>query len=141
MLRILIVLLAVAGIVDAVLALRVHYSDETEPCYVNEKWDCGIVNHSTYSQIGRVPVAGIGGAGYLLLAALAVAGRSVWTTGFSIAGEVYALYLAHIERDVIHMWCLYCVISLGIMSAIVIVAVIWTVMASRNSKAQMLRTG
>jgi uncharacterized membrane protein len=61
--------------------------------------------------------------------------------GFSIAGEVYALYLAHIERNVIHMWCLYCVISLGIMSAIVIVAAIWTVMASRNSKAQMLRTG
>jgi len=81
MIRILIVILAAAGIVDAALALRVHYSDETEPCYVNPKWDCGIVNHSKYSEIGHIPVAGIGVAGYLFLALLAAARRSAWAAG------------------------------------------------------------
>ena len=47
----------------ASLALHVHYSTETEPCSINEKWDCGIVNHSPYAVIGPVPVAAIGLAG------------------------------------------------------------------------------
>ena len=58
--RYLIALLALAGVVVASLALRVHYSTETEPCSINEKWDCGIVNHSPYAMIGPVPVAAIG---------------------------------------------------------------------------------
>jgi vitamin-K-epoxide reductase (warfarin-sensitive) len=134
MLRVLIVILATLGSIDAALALRVHYSDETQPCYVNQKWDCGIVNHSMYAEIGHVPVAGIGVAGYVLLALLAIAGRSTWTVGAALAGEVYALYLAHIERDVIHMWCLYCVISLGIMSATLATAVIWALVRRAGAR-------
>jgi len=131
MIRILIVILAAAGMVDAALALRVHYSGETEPCYVNQKWDCGIVNHSTYSEIEHTPVAGIGVAGYLLLASLAFARRGKWTLGASMMGEAFALYLTHIERDVIHMWCFFCVVSLGIMSAILLLSVVY-LLAMRN---------
>ena len=65
--RYLLVLLAIAGITVSVLALRVHYSTETAPCSINEKWDCGIVNHSPYAEIGGIPVAAIGVAGYLLI--------------------------------------------------------------------------
>ena len=49
--RYLIALLAVAGMVVSYLALRVHYSTESAPCSINEKWDCGIVNHSPYAEI------------------------------------------------------------------------------------------
>ncbi len=66
--RYLIALLASAGIVVSVLALRVHYSTESAPCSINEKWDCGIVNHSPYAVVYGVPVAALGIAGYLLIA-------------------------------------------------------------------------
>ena len=59
-----------AGILVSALALQVHYSTATEPCSINEHWDCGIVNHSSYSVIFDVPVAAIGIAGYLLLGCL-----------------------------------------------------------------------
>ncbi|MGA9673532.1 MAG: hypothetical protein WBQ94_30350 [Terracidiphilus sp.] len=39
--RYLIVLLALAGVTVSILALRVHYSNKTEPCAINEKWGCG----------------------------------------------------------------------------------------------------
>ena len=75
MLRLLIILLAFAGATVSTLALQVHYSTGTEPCNINEKWDCGIVNHSSYAVIGPIPVAAIGIAGYLALAGLALARR------------------------------------------------------------------
>ena len=31
------------------------------------------------------------------------------------AGLAFSLYLAHIERDILGVWCLYCVISLLIL--------------------------
>jgi vitamin-K-epoxide reductase (warfarin-sensitive) len=77
-LRYLIAILAIAGIVVSVLALRVHYSTETAPCSINEKWDCGIVNHSSYVEIGGIPVAAIGIAGYLLIGVLAILRRRGW---------------------------------------------------------------
>jgi len=49
--RYLIVLLALAGLVDSVLALRIHMQDPSQapPCAVTEKWDCGAVNHSRFA--------------------------------------------------------------------------------------------
>ena len=69
--RFVIAILAVAGAVVSALALQVHYSTATEPCSINEKWDCGVVNHSPFAVVGHVPVAAIGIAGYLALVALA----------------------------------------------------------------------
>jgi len=69
--RWLLILLAVFGIVVSSLALREHYRTDPSPCSINEKWDCGIVNHSPYATLHGIPVAVIGIAGYLLLGALA----------------------------------------------------------------------
>ena len=95
--RYLIALLALAGIVVSVLALRVHYSTETAPCSINEKWDCGIVNHSPYAEIHGVPVAAIGIAGYLLIAILALLRRRGLLLVAALVGMAFALYLTHIE--------------------------------------------
>ena len=70
--RYVIALLALAGVVVSILALRVHYSTGTEPCSINEKWDCGVVNHSPFAEIAHIPVAAIGIFGYLALAGLAL---------------------------------------------------------------------
>jgi vitamin-K-epoxide reductase (warfarin-sensitive) len=123
--RYLIALMALAGVVVSTLALRVHYSTETEPCSINAKWDCGIVNHSPFAEIAHIPVAAIGIAGYLVLAGLALARLRVLLTITSILGLAFALYLSHIERDVLEVWCLYCVISLGIIALVTALSLGW----------------
>ena len=47
--RFVLTLLAVLGVAVSSLALREHYRTDTSPCSINEKWDCGIVNHSPYA--------------------------------------------------------------------------------------------
>ena len=125
--RYLIALLAIAGIVVSVLALRVHYSTETAPCSINEKWDCGIVNHSPYAVMFGVPVAAIGSAGYLLMCLLALARKRVLLLLATLLGMAFALYLTNIEAKVLGVWCLYCVISQAIIAAMCLLAIGWVV--------------
>jgi vitamin-K-epoxide reductase (warfarin-sensitive) len=123
-LRTIIFLLAVAGIVVSSLAWQIHYSNKVEPCDINAHWDCGIVNHSRYSMIHGIPVAAIGVAGYLLIALLALFRKRRWTFVAALAGLAFALYLSHIEASILEVWCLYCVISQGIIALITFVAAI-----------------
>ena len=130
--RYLLALLAIAGVVVSVLALRVHYSTESAPCSINEKWDCGIVNHSPYAEIRGVPVAAIGIAGYLLIAALAILRRRGLLLLAVLIGMAFALYLTHIEAAVLGVWCVYCVISQGIIAALLLLSIGWSVWHARR---------
>jgi len=125
MMRYLIALLALAGAVVSYLALRVHYSTETQPCSINEKWDCGIVNHSPYAEVAHVPVAAVGMAGYLVIAGLSLARRRRLLAVAAVLGLAFSLYLTHIEKDVLQVWCLYCVTSLGIILSITLLSLVW----------------
>jgi len=131
-LRYLLALLAIAGVVVSVLALRVHYSTESAPCSINEKWDCGIVNHSPYAEIRGVPVAAIGIAGYLLIAALAILRRRGLLLVAVLIGMAFALYLTHIEAKVLGVWCVYCVISQGIIATLLLLSIGWVVWHARR---------
>jgi vitamin-K-epoxide reductase (warfarin-sensitive) len=134
-LRYLLALLVIAGVVVSVLALRVHYSTETAPCSINEKWDCGIVNHSPYAMIGGVPVAAIGIAGYLLIGMLALLRRRSLVLAATLVGMAFALYLSHIEARVLGVWCLYCVISQAIIAVMTLLAIGWVVWHAMRTKA------
>ena len=123
--RYLIVLLALAGVIVSGLALRVHYVTEDQPCHINDKWDCGVVNHSPYSELGGVPVAGIGVAGYLLIGVLSFIRRRGMLLGAVAGGFAFALYLTHIEAHVLGVWCLYCVISQGIIALLLLLTIAW----------------
>ena len=117
-----VIMLALLGMAAASLALREHYREEGDsPCSINERWDCGIVNHSRYAVIAGVPVAVIGIAGYIALAGLAFARQYRFALAAALGGLGFSLYLAHIEAHVLGVWCIYCVISLGIISAISLV--------------------
>jgi vitamin-K-epoxide reductase (warfarin-sensitive) len=118
-------ILAVAGIVVSYLALRVHYSTESAPCSINEKWDCGIVNHSPYAVIGGVPVAAIGIAGYLVIAVLALMRRRGLLLIATVIGMGFALYLSNIEARVLGVWCVYCVMSQGLIAVLMILSLAW----------------
>ena len=130
--RYLLALLAIAGVVVSVLALRVHYSTESAPCSINEKWDCGIVNHSPYAEIRGVPVAAIGIAGYLLIAALAILRRRGLLLAAVLIGMAFALYLTNIEAKVLGVWCVYCVISQGIIATLLLLSIGWVVWHARR---------
>lgn len=132
--RYILAILAVAGAIVAGLALQVHYAVDAAPCSINAKWDCGIVNHSSYSLVGGVPVALIGVIGYLGLLWLALARQRVVLLLASTAGLGYALFLAHIERDVLGVWCLYCVISLGIIATIPILDIVWLILEAARRR-------
>jgi uncharacterized membrane protein len=123
--RYLITVLALAGMVVSVLALRVHYSTGTEPCSINEKWDCGIVNHSEFAEIAHVPVAAIGIAGYLVLAGLALLRQRFLVFLAAGAGFCFALRLTFIEEFALGAWCVYCVISQCIIALIMLIGLGW----------------
>lgn len=123
--RYLIAVLAFAGLVVSSLALQVHYSTGTEPCSINERWDCGIVNHSSFAEIEHIPVAAIGIAGYLTLALLALFRRRGLLFFATLIGLGFALYLTHIEKDILQVWCLYCVISQGIIALLTVINLGW----------------
>jgi uncharacterized membrane protein len=149
----LITLLALAGIVAASLALREHYRTEASPCSMNEKWDCGAVNKSSFAEIGgvldlilnrdpmqpnnnkggfawirEIPVADVGIAGYLLLGVLAFMKRWRLLVAAAVPALAFSFYLAHIEKDVLGVWCIYCVISLGIISLLTLLSIFALVM-------------
>ena len=110
-------ILAVLGIIVSSLALREHYREYGDsPCSINERWDCGVVNHSPYAMLGPIPVAAVGILGYILMVALAFFRSYRLLLVPTFAGLAFSLYLAHVERDILGVWCIYCVMSLGIIS-------------------------
>lgn len=123
--RYVILVLALGGVVVSALALHVHYSTGTEPCSINAKWDCGIVNHSAFAVMGPVPVAVIGIAGYLLLAGLGFARWRFATFLAASAGFLFAFRLSMIEQYGLGVWCLYCAISQGLIAIILLLSLGW----------------
>ena len=130
--RYFILVLALAGVIVSSLALHVHYSTGTEPCDINAKWDCGIVNHSSYSMFMHVPVAALGIAGYLVLGLLAAVRRRGLLLVASLVALGFALYLSHVEKDILQVWCLYCVISQGIIAILTLCSIGWFVAFERS---------
>ncbi len=133
--RYLIALLAIAGVVVSYLALQVHRSQDTAPCSINEHWDCAIVNHSRYAEMGGVPVAGIGIAGYLLLAAVALLRRRSLLLALSLGALAFSLRLSYIEYHNLQTWCLYCVISQGMIALITLLAVVQMFLGLRSTES------
>ena len=123
--RYLLGLLAALGIIVSSLALRVHYSTDIQPCDINAKWDCGVVNHSHFAVVHGIPVAAIGIAGYTMLTLLALSGFRKPLAFFSLLGLSYALYLTHIEHDLLQVWCVFCVASQTIIALLFLLSAVW----------------
>jgi len=132
--RWLLVILAILGIVVSALALREHYRTDVSPCSINERWDCGTVNHSPFALLYGIPVAVIGMGGYLLLGLLAFRRAYPWMLPFVTFALIFAIHLADIEAYVLGVWCIYCVISLGIISLLTLL-VFGTVIAGSMRRA------
>jgi len=147
--RFLIALLALAGIFDSYLALRIHLEDPSKapPCAVTEKFDCGAVNHGRFAVFPptsfdedptakklHVPVAIFGIAGYLLISILALANRPWLTLQTSEIGFAFAAFLSYLEAFVIEKWCIYCLWSQAIITAIVLCTIVWLFLNHRQRR-------
>jgi len=133
--RYLILVLGIAGAVVSSLALQVHYSTATEPCSINAHWDCGVVNHSPFAVLHGVPVAAIGIAGYLMIAALGLFRQRFALMLVVIAAFCFALRLTFIEELVLEVWCLYCVISQTIIALLLVLSVGWVAAEYRRLRS------
>ena len=141
--RYLIAVLALAGLIISSFALREHYRTEPSPCSINETWDCGAVNHSPFAVVGgivrqllaqptpdapgkldSIPVAAVGIAGYLAIAAFALA-RRWWVVLLLTTGAVaFSAYLTYIEARLLETYCIWCVASAAIISLTEITAIV-----------------
>ncbi len=133
--RWLIAVLAMVGLLVSALALRVHYSTATEVCDINEKWDCGVVNHSPFAEIAHVPVAALGIGGYLVLAGLALMKRRGWLVGLAVVALGFSAYLTYVEKYFLQVYCIYCVISAAVITLITALSVGWLIAARRRTAA------
>jgi vitamin-K-epoxide reductase (warfarin-sensitive) len=132
--RFVLFLVALLGFIASSLALREHYRTDTSPCSINERWDCGIVNHSLFAMLAGIPVAVIGMAGYVFLAALALKRAYGLFFGAAVVGLAFSIYLAHVEAHILGVWCIYCVASLTAISLLTLLS-LGAIVASRMRSA------
>lgn len=157
--RRIIAILALAGMMAAILALREHYRTEGQsPCSINETWDCGSVNKSRFASIGgvfdqltnrsavfsddakprfeairKIPVADVGIAGYILLGFLALMRRWRLLAAAAVLAFGFSCYLSYVEKYILEKWCIYCVISLAMITLITLLSLIALIMDWRRS--------
>ncbi len=135
-----IAVLAVAGLVVSAVSLERHYAKSASAfCDLGERFNCDIVNRSEYSSVMGIPVAGIGIAGYGVLAALVTVYRSRaetprWLLAAAVVGLGFALYLTYVEGYVLETWCILCLSSLGLIAAIAMLAGVVRARASSGSR-------
>ena len=126
-----IALLILLGIGVAGYLTYVHFAD-IDPVCAGGSGGCHVVQASDYAELLGIPVATLGLAGYLGLAAsLFVPGEVGRALGMALAliGAGFSLYLTYLELYVIDAICQWCVASAVIM---VLLAILTTVRMARG---------
>jgi uncharacterized membrane protein len=136
--RYLVALLALAGLVVSCFALREHFRTEASPCSINERWDCGAVNHSPFAEVGGmlslspplaqavnhspfakvagVQVAIVGILGYAAIAGFAMARRWWIVLLLTTVAVGFSVLLTYVEARVLETYCIWCVSSAAIIT-------------------------
>jgi vitamin-K-epoxide reductase (warfarin-sensitive) len=123
-----IALLSIAGAVVSSVSLYHHYdASPSSFCDFGANFNCDIVNRSIYSAVFGIPVALIGILGYGALLILATFYRAkaeapVLLLIASLAGLGFALYLTYVEAFVLAVWCVLCLSSLALITAITVLS-------------------
>tara|TARA_B100001964_G_C14047283_1_gene515342 strand:+ start:190 stop:621 length:432 start_codon:yes stop_codon:yes gene_type:complete len=118
-----ILVLALLGVALSAFTLAYKYGvASADFCTINETFDCGTVNQSSYSVLLGIPVSALGIIGYGFIALAAVLklfspldkSLTNFLTIAAIGALAFSLYLSGIEEFVLHTWCLLCIGSQAI---------------------------
>ena len=104
---------ALLGVAVAGYLTYVHYAG-LEPFCAGGGQGCERVQSSSYAELAGIPVAVLGLAGYLAIAAaLLVAGEParLAAAGLAVSGFGFSAYLTYLELFVIDAICQWCVAS------------------------------
>lgn len=82
-------------------------------------------------------MASIGIAGYTLLGILALFRRRRSLLAASLVALAFSLYLTNIEAHKLQVWCLYCVISQGIIALITLLAIASFFLPGRSAESRL----
>lgn len=109
---------AAALAVSAYLIVMHFKPDLSDVCHLGEKWNCDIVNKSTYAELFGIPVAILGFIAYASFLGFSLRGlkknqNKLFPLFFlALSGALaFALYLTGIETFVLRTYCLFCVIQ------------------------------
>ena len=125
------VALSLAGLTLATYLSVTYLSGADLACGVSG--GCGAVTTSEYSRFLGIPVALLGVAGYaaLLLGSLATLGLPQppallrWgLAGFACAGFAFSAYLTATQAFLIGSYCVYCLTSASLMTALMLLTVL-----------------
>ncbi len=127
--------LALIGTLDALYLTYSKVANVETACPANATFNCDLVQHSLYSQLGGIPIVYLGLGGYVaILVVLFLDGRVPFFTqrgpllafGLSLFGFLYSGYLTSIEAFVLHAWCMWCLGSAIIMTTLFVLSVVRT---------------
>lgn len=126
-------LLAIAGIGISGYLTVIHYQGSEPLC--GGVGNCGLVQHSSYAEVGGIPVALLGLLGYLSILSLCL--LRLWPRdeewidylplavfGLALAAFAYSAYLTYVELFILKAICLWCVASAIIVTAIFALATV-----------------
>ena len=117
--------IALAGLADSIYLTVQHLTGQTVDCIASS--GCETVLGSSYAQVGKVPLAAFGAAGYFTIFSLATlaafdyAGAKrlfPWMVAMMLAVTLWLLY---VQAFVLHAFCDFCLLSasfIGVLSAI-----------------------
>ncbi len=124
-LRLVAVVLSVAGLAVAAYLTYVHYAGIQPVCGLGG--DCEKVQTSEWAELAGIPVAVLGLAGYAaILASLFVRGENGLVAGalFAVVGFGFSAYLTYRELFSIDAICPWCVTSAALLAALAVVTLI-----------------
>ena len=116
---------ALAGVGVAAYLTYVHYAG-LQPFCAGGGHGCERVQSSSYARLGGIPVAVLGLAGYLAIAAALIARGErarLAAAALAISGFGFSAYLTYLELfviDAICQWCVASAVLLTLLSAITV---------------------
>ena len=122
-----IAILSLVGLGDAIYLTVQHLTGASLRCTLIS--GCSEVLSSSYSHIGRIPLAAIGAAAYFVVFSLAV----LIPFGYRMARPLLmivvslmfltALWLVYLQAFVIHHFCQYCLLSAAVTTGILAIII------------------
>ena len=120
-------LLSLVGLADAIYLAIEHLTGQSLRCTIIS--GCSEVLSSSYSHIGRVPLAALGAIAYFTVFDLSILAAFGYRFARPLLAALVALmflmtlWLLYLQAFVIHHFCQYCLLSAAVTT--VLTAIIW----------------